>query len=339
MSVTADSTPSPKPISILSLMLAVFLGSLDQSIANTALPAIAAGLQHTPAESVWVIHAYQLAVVAVLLPLAALGDRWGARKVFLLGVALFNLAALASAYGWRPLFLALAGCATGPDRRDPFEPFNRKVMRFNDGLDREVLEPVAVAYRDMVPRPVRTGVGNVLGNFTDVWSFFNSVLQLKMYQAVDLGVRVGVNTFLGLGGLLARRGHVGVKAHGVDLADAQEGIGVDHVQRSDAGAVQARHGQGQGGGVVGGGGAVGGQEDALEHDVYLSSGWQAFIFRGSGRWRLDACQTKRCRRWTRRPFSAPATGRPGSGRRGRGCGCGACPPPAGAAAGRPRRCG
>jgi DHA2 family multidrug resistance protein-like MFS transporter len=60
-----------------------------------------------------VIHAYQLAVVAVLLPLAALGDRWGARKVFLLGMVLFNLAALASACAtrleWLAFFRAIQG--------------------------------------------------------------------------------------------------------------------------------------------------------------------------------------------------------------------------------------
>lgn len=97
----------------MSLLIAVFLGSLDQSIANTALPAIGAALQRTPAESVWIVHAYQLAVVAVLLPLAALGDRWGARKVFLLGVALFSVAALASASAtqleWLAFFRAVQG--------------------------------------------------------------------------------------------------------------------------------------------------------------------------------------------------------------------------------------
>jgi DHA2 family multidrug resistance protein-like MFS transporter len=82
---------------VFSLALAVWLGSLDQSIASTLLPAIAADLQVTPAESVLIIHAYQMAVVTTLLPLAALGDRWGARRVFLMGVALFNLAALGSA--------------------------------------------------------------------------------------------------------------------------------------------------------------------------------------------------------------------------------------------------
>ena len=113
MSLTADSTPPPKTIAILSLMLAVFLGSLDQSIANTALPAIAAGLQHTPAESVWVLHAYQLAVVATLLPFAALGDLWGARRVFLSGVALFNLAAISSAMATNLEWLAVSRAVQG----------------------------------------------------------------------------------------------------------------------------------------------------------------------------------------------------------------------------------
>ncbi len=100
-------------MALLSLLTAVFLGSLDQSVANTALPAIGAAMQRTPAESVWVVHAYQLAVVAVLLPLATLGDRWGARKVFLLGMLLFNLAALGSACAtsleWLAFFRAIQG--------------------------------------------------------------------------------------------------------------------------------------------------------------------------------------------------------------------------------------
>ncbi len=114
MSATATAPADPpRWLALLSLLLAVFLGSLDQSIANTALPAIGAALQRTPAESVWIVHAYQLAVVAVLLPLASLGDRWGARKVFLLGVALFSGAALASACAtqleWLAFFRAVQG--------------------------------------------------------------------------------------------------------------------------------------------------------------------------------------------------------------------------------------
>ena len=75
---------------LFGLLLGVFLGSLEAAIANTSLPTIARDLQATPAASVWVINAYQLAVVATLLPFAALGDRLGPRRVFLAGVAFFT---------------------------------------------------------------------------------------------------------------------------------------------------------------------------------------------------------------------------------------------------------
>src|SRR5258708_10359009 len=61
---------------------------------------------------------------------------------------------------------AAAGCAsTGEgDPRDPLEPLNRAVYRFNEGLDEAVARPVATAYRDMVPDPLRTYVRNFFGN-------------------------------------------------------------------------------------------------------------------------------------------------------------------------------
>ncbi len=49
------------------------MASLDTSIANTALPTIAADLNASPAASVWVVNAYQLALVVSLLPFASLG--------------------------------------------------------------------------------------------------------------------------------------------------------------------------------------------------------------------------------------------------------------------------
>ena len=57
-----------------AIMLGVALGALDTAIANTALPAIATDLQAPAAHSIWIINAYQLAVVATMLPFAALGD-------------------------------------------------------------------------------------------------------------------------------------------------------------------------------------------------------------------------------------------------------------------------
>ena len=80
---------------LLSVLLGVTLGTLDTAIANTALPAMAADLHADPGRSIWIVNAYQLAVVATLLPFAALGDSLGPRKVFVFGVSFFTLASLA----------------------------------------------------------------------------------------------------------------------------------------------------------------------------------------------------------------------------------------------------
>ena len=77
---------------LVAVLIAVLLATLDTAIANTALPAIAADLHAAPAASVWVINAYQLAMVATILPLAALGDIVGHRRIYIGGLAVFTLA-------------------------------------------------------------------------------------------------------------------------------------------------------------------------------------------------------------------------------------------------------
>jgi phospholipid-binding lipoprotein MlaA len=99
--------------------------------------------------------------------------------------------------------LALGGCASGPEANpaDPLEPFNRSMTNFNDGLDKAVLKPVATAYKEVLPSPIQTGVHNFFGNLQDMWSVVNNALQLKPQQTVEMCVRVGVNTTIGLAGL------------------------------------------------------------------------------------------------------------------------------------------
>lgn len=98
----------------------------------------------------------------------------------------------------------LAGCASGPgaNPKDPLEPFNRGVYQFNDAVDRAVLKPVATAYRDVLPSPVRTGVTNVFANAKDGWSIVNNALQFKWQAAGESLMRFGVNTLMGFGGVL-----------------------------------------------------------------------------------------------------------------------------------------
>jgi phospholipid-binding lipoprotein MlaA len=108
--------------------------------------------------------------------------------------------------GWASAALVLAllqGCATGPNANpaDPLEPLNRTVFKFNDGLDRAVIKPVATAYQNVTPALVRTGVTNFFGNISDVWSVVNNVLQAKPQAAIESFFRVTTNTLWGLGGI------------------------------------------------------------------------------------------------------------------------------------------
>lgn len=111
----------------------------------------------------------------------------------------------------------LQGCATGPNPRDPFEPFNRGVTRFNDGLDEAIVKPAAQAYQNVVPSPVRTGVNNFFGNLSDVWSFVNSVLQLKPQAAAESLMRVSINTVFGMYGVLDWATEMGLQRNRQDF--------------------------------------------------------------------------------------------------------------------------
>lgn len=113
----------------------------------------------------------------------------------------------------------LAGCATGPDAdpKDPLEPLNRGVYRFNDAIDTAVLKPVATAYVDITPSPVRTGVNNFFSNLGDLWSAVNAGLQLRPRETADNLLRFGVNTVLGFGGLLDIAGEAGIPRTRIDF--------------------------------------------------------------------------------------------------------------------------
>lgn len=115
------------------------------------------------------------------------------------------------------LGLTLAGCAVGPDKRDPFENFNRGVMRFNDEVDTAVLKPVATAYQEALPSPARKAVSNVFSNLGDVWSTANSLLQLKIPQAAEGLMRVSINTVFGLYGVLDIASEMGLERHREDF--------------------------------------------------------------------------------------------------------------------------
>ncbi|WP_311221560.1 MULTISPECIES: MFS transporter [unclassified Acidovorax] len=79
---------------MLVIILGLTLAVLDSSVLNLALPGIARELNANASQAIWVVNAYQIAALVLLLPLAALGDRLGYRRVYLVGMAVFALASM-----------------------------------------------------------------------------------------------------------------------------------------------------------------------------------------------------------------------------------------------------
>ncbi|OLL32916.1 MFS transporter [Burkholderia sp. SRS-W-2-2016] len=98
---------------MLTIALALTLAVLDSAIANVALPTIARTLNASPAASIWVVNAYQLAITISLLPLASLGDRIGYRRIYLSGLILFTVASFGCALSTSLPTLALARVVQG----------------------------------------------------------------------------------------------------------------------------------------------------------------------------------------------------------------------------------
>ncbi len=122
-----------------------------------------------------------------------------------------------------------AACATPPpaddpeavaewrETNDPFEPANRAMFEIHEIADRYVLQPVAEAYRELLPQPVRNGIRNALGNLRGPVILANDLLQGNVSRArITLG-RFMVNSTLGLGGILDVSRDWGVPGHSEDF--------------------------------------------------------------------------------------------------------------------------
>ncbi|HXI66764.1 MAG TPA: MFS transporter [Steroidobacteraceae bacterium] len=109
-----DGLPVPRRYwAIAAIALAITMSVLDSTIVNVALPTIARDFRATSAASIWVINAYQLAILLVLLPFASLGEIVGYRRVSQAGLAVFTLASLGCAFAPNLLALSLARVIQG----------------------------------------------------------------------------------------------------------------------------------------------------------------------------------------------------------------------------------
>ena len=90
-----DGLPQPaRSRAMLVIILGITMAVLDGSIVNLALPGIARELDASAAHAIWVVNAYQIATLVMLLPLASMGERLGYRRVYLVGMALFAVSSV-----------------------------------------------------------------------------------------------------------------------------------------------------------------------------------------------------------------------------------------------------
>lgn len=105
----ADSGAPPAPrrpgVALALICVAMFMLMLDMTIVAVALPDIQADLHADLGDLQWVVDAYTLPLAALLLTAATLGDRFGRRRLFSTGMAVFTLGSLACALAVNPLML------------------------------------------------------------------------------------------------------------------------------------------------------------------------------------------------------------------------------------------
>jgi phospholipid-binding lipoprotein MlaA len=110
---------------------------------------------------------------------------------------------------------------------DPFETSNRAVFAFNNGVDDVLINPISKGY-NKIPKPVRTGVDNVLHNLKSPITFANQALQGDVDGAANVLLRAVVNTLVGVGGLFDVAAAEGIPYEGEDFGQTLATWGVGH---------------------------------------------------------------------------------------------------------------
>ncbi len=103
---------------------------------------------------------------------------------------------------------------------DPFQAINAQSYAVIQSVDKAFVGPVALQYKDTVPRPIRSGVRNFLNNLQEPVVFLNYLLQFKIGKAAETAGRFAINTTLGIGGLFDS-----AKKHPFNLPRRNNGFG------------------------------------------------------------------------------------------------------------------
>ena len=121
------------------------------------------------------------------------------------------------------LAAALGLVACGPATptqgiNDHYEAQNRQVHKFNVGIDKNIIRPLARS-TGIIPEPVKQGVSNFSDNLDLPGAVVNNLLQFRLGQAAENTLRFGINTTIGIGGLFDPATAAGVKGKDTDFGE------------------------------------------------------------------------------------------------------------------------
>lgn len=133
------------------------------------------------------------------------------------------------------LCVSISACATSRDPEmamrpgviaDPLEPVNRFIFGFNNMLDQAIIEPVARAYRFILPEPVRDSVQNFMRNLREPVIAANNLLQGDLSGTGKGIARFGINTTVGIAGLFDVAGWTGLEFEQEDFGQTMAVWGI-----------------------------------------------------------------------------------------------------------------
>lgn len=113
--------------------------------------------------------------------------------------------------------LIVAGCAKSPNPVDPYEKVNRFTYKFNTGVDKLLLRPIAYTYSKVTPPPLKRGLSNAASNIGEINNMANDLLQLKLRYFFVNFWRFFINSTVGVGGLFDVASSVGLPKHPNDF--------------------------------------------------------------------------------------------------------------------------
>jgi phospholipid-binding lipoprotein MlaA len=114
----------------------------------------------------------------------------------------------------------LGGCASSSapvNELDPWEGWNRGTQEFNDGLDRNIIKPVAKGYQWITPKFVNDGITNFFSNMNDIGVTLNDFMQLKLTQGGMDASRFLINTTAGVAGFVDVAKMIDLPKHNEDF--------------------------------------------------------------------------------------------------------------------------